>query len=107
MLFRSQVRNGQQVDPAAVVIAFPTDTSAWIGRGPFPRRVRTARAGLDGTYTITALVPGEYYIAAVAEEGFSDWQDPALLQGLTRIARQVRVTDGERRTQDLTTAVVR
>jgi protocatechuate 3,4-dioxygenase beta subunit len=102
-----QVRNGQSVDPAAVVIAFPTDASAWIGRGPFPRRVRTARAGLDGTYTITALVPGEYYVAAVAEEGFSDWQDPALLEGLTRVARQVRVIDGERRTQDLTTAVVR
>jgi hypothetical protein len=101
------VRSGQAIDPAAVVIAFPTDPSAWIGRGPFPRRVRTARAGVDGTYTITALVPGEYYVAAVAEEGFADWQDPALLAALSRIARQVRVTDGERRTQDLTTAVVR
>jgi hypothetical protein len=101
------VRTGQAVDPAAVVIAFPTDTSTWIGRGAFPRRVRTTRAGPDGVYTITALVPGEYYVAAVNEEGFADWQDPALLAALARIARQVRVVDGERRTQDLTTAVIR
>jgi hypothetical protein len=101
------VRTGQTLDPAAVVIAFPTDTSTWIGRGPYPRRVRTTRAGPDGVYIITALVPGEYYIAAVNEEGFADWQDPALLAALARVARQVRVVDGERRTQDLTTAVIK
>lgn len=101
------VRTGQAADPGAVVIAFPTDGATWIGRGPFPRRVRTARAGLDGAYSITALVPGEYYVAAVSEEGFADWQDPALLDALTRVARQVRVLDGERRTQDLTTAVIK
>ena len=101
------VRTGQGIDPGAVVIAFPTDTSAWIGRGPYPRRVRTARASADGTYTITAMVPGEYYLAAVTEDAFPDVQDPALLQALTRIARQVRVIDGERRTENVTTAVVR
>jgi hypothetical protein len=101
------IRRGNTVDPAAVVIAFPTDAAAWIGRGPFPRRVRTTRAALDGTYTITSLVPGEYFIVSVAEEGFTDWQDPALLEALTHAARTVRIGDGERRTQDLTTAVVR
>ena len=101
------VRAGQAADPGAVIIAFPTDTSMWIGRGPFPRRVRTTRARVDGAYTITALVPGEYYVAAVTEEGFSDWQDPTLLAALTRVARQVRVVEGEQRTQDLTTAVIR
>jgi hypothetical protein len=101
------VRTGQGVDPAAVVIAFPTDTSAWIGRGPYPRRLRTARAAADGAYSITGMVPGEYYLAAVTEDAFPDVQDPALLQALTRIARQVRVIDGERRTEDVRTAVVR
>ena len=101
------VRTGQRADPGAIVIAFPTDTSAWMGRGPFPRRVRTTRAGVDGTYSITALVPGEYYVAAVDESGFTDWQNPALLGALRRVARQVRVLEGERRTQDLATAVIR
>ena len=62
------VRNGPAADPGAVVIAFPTDTSAWASRGAFPRRVRTARADLEGAYTITAMVPGEYYVAAVARK---------------------------------------
>lgn len=106
-LITGHVRTGQAADPSAVIIAFPTDRTMWSGRGPFPRRVRTTRAGVDGTYTMTALVPGEYYVAAVSEEGFADWQDPALLAALTRVARQVRVVDGERRTQDLTTAVIR
>lgn len=101
------VRRNNAADPAAVVIAFPTDRAAWIGRGPFPRRVRTTRAALDGSYTINSLVPGEYFVAAVAEEGFSDWQDPALLDALSRVARTVRVGDDERRTQDLTTVVIR
>jgi hypothetical protein len=102
-----QVRSGQAADPGAVVIAFPTDASAWISRGAFPRRLRTARAGLDGAYSITALVPGEYYVAAISEASVSDVQDPALLDALTRVARQVRVVEGERRTEHLTTAVVR
>ena len=101
------VRSGQAADPGAAVIAFPTDTSAWIGRGPYPRRIRTARAGLDGAFTIAALIPGEYYVVAVNEADFADAQDPALLEALTRVARQVRVAEGERRTQDLTTAVIR
>ena len=101
------VHNGQTADPGAVVIAFPTETSAWVARGAFPRRVRTARADLEGAYTISAMVPGEYYVAAVSEAAFADLQDPALLEALIRVARQVRVLDGERRTQDLTTAVVR
>ena len=69
--------------------------------------MRTARADKDGTYTISGISAGEYYVFAVHEESFADWQDPALLEALTRVARQVRVLDGDRRTQDLTPAVIR
>ena len=101
------VRHRGAPDPGAVVVAFPTDAAAWIGRGPYPRRVRSARAGLDGTYTISALVPGEYYLAAVSEEDVADVQDPAVLEALTRVARQIRIVEDERRTQELTRTVVR
>ena len=80
---------------------------AWTGRGAYPRRMRTARADKDGSYTINGVPTGEYYVVAVHEESFADWQDPALLEALTRAARQVRVLDGDRRTQDLTPAVIR
>ena len=101
------VRSGANVDPDAVVIAFAVDAAGWASRGAFPRRMRTARADRDGAYTITGLPPGEYHVIAVHEESFADWQDPALLEALSRVARQVRVLDGERRTLDLTAAVIR
>lgn len=101
------VRTSQGADPGAVVLAFPTDSSAWGGRGAFPRRMRTARADKDGSYSFTALAPGEYYVVAVDESGFADWQDPALLEALTRVSQQIRIVDGEHREQTLTTAVIK
>lgn len=101
------VRDRQNPDSGAVVLLFPTDPAAWIGRGAYPRRMRTARADRDGSYMINGVPAGEYYMVAVHEESFADWQDPALLEALTRVARQVRVLDGDRRTQDLTAAVIR
>jgi hypothetical protein len=101
------VRAGQNGDADAVVLAFPTDSSAWTANGAFPRRMRVARTDNDGAYTINGLPPGEYNLIAVHEESFPDWQDPALLEALARVAQQVRVLEGERRVQDLTAAVIR
>jgi protocatechuate 3,4-dioxygenase beta subunit len=101
------VRDGTNADADAVVLAFPVDATAWAARGAFPRRMKTARTERDGTYTITGLPPGEYHVIAVHEESFADWQDPALLDALARVARQIRVLEGERRTLDLTAAVIR
>ena len=101
------VRAGTNPDANAVVVAFPVDSTAWAARGAFSRRMKTARTERDGTYTITGLPPGEYHVIAVHEESFADWQDPALLDALSRVARQVRVLDGERRALDLTAAVIR
>jgi hypothetical protein len=69
--------------------------------------MRTARAAKDGTYSLTALAPGEYYVVAVQEDLVGEWQDPALLQALTRVARQIRLVDGERKLQDFTSAQIR
>ena len=101
------VRDRQNPDANAVVLLFPIDSAAWTGRGPYPRRMRTARADKDGAYTISGIPAGEYFVVSVHEESFADWQDPALLDALTRVARQVRLLDGDRRTQDLTPAVIR
>ena len=101
------VRKDGNADPDAVVVAFPTDSAGWASRGAYPRRMRTARARRDGTYTMEALAAGEYYVAAIHEDEYPDWQDPALLAGLARIARTVRVLEGERRTEDLTPVIIR
>ena len=101
------VRAGQSPDPDAVVVAFPVDTAAWHSRGAYPRRMRIGRTERDGSYTITGLLPGEYHVVAIHEEIAADLEDPSLLEALTRVSRQVRLLDGERRTEDLATAVIR
>ena len=101
------VRDGMNVDPAAVVVAFPTDSSLWLSRGAYARRMRTARVDRDGRYTINGLAAGEYHLVAVHEEEIGDWQDPRVLERFARAARRIHMTDGERRSEDLTTAVIR
>lgn len=101
------VRGADGPDPTAIVLAYPIDSSIWSSSGALSRRMRTARAAKDGTYALTALAPGEYYVVAVQEDLVGEWQDPALLQALTRVARQIRVVEGERRTQDFTAAQIK
>lgn len=101
------VRGADGPDPSAIVLAYPVDSNVWSSSGALSRRMRTARAAKDGTYSLTNLAPGEYYVVAVQEDLVGEWQDPALLQALTRVARQIRVVEGERKTQDFTSAQIR
>jgi hypothetical protein len=101
------VRSGQSPDPDAVVVAFPVDSAAWQSRGAYPRRMRIGRTERDGSYTITPLLPGEYHVVAIHEEMAADLEDPSLLEALARVSRQVRLLDGERRTEDLSAAVIK
>jgi hypothetical protein len=101
------VRNNGNVDGDAVVLAYPVDANAWSSSGARPRRMRTTRAGKDGVYSLTNLAAGEYYVVAVREDNLGEWQDPSLLQSLTRVAQQTRLVDGEQKSQDLTTVTIR
>jgi hypothetical protein len=101
------VRGNGAVDGEAVVLVYPVDASAWAAAGARPRRMRTARAGKDGAYSLPNLAAGEYYVVAVREDNLGDWTDPSVLQSLTRVARQIRLVDGEQASQDLNTAAIR
>jgi hypothetical protein len=101
------VRTGQGPDGDAIVVVYPIDSAAWSSSGATSRRMRTARAAKDGSYSITGLPAGEYYVVAVKEDMVGEWQDPVLLKALAGLAQQVRIVDGERKQQDLTSAVIR
>jgi len=90
-------------DPDAVVVIFPADSSAWSDYGLNPRRVRSARAARDGSYTVTGLPAGDYYAVAIHDDTTPDWRDPRVLEDLARGASQVRLTEGDSRAQDLKT----
>jgi hypothetical protein len=90
-------------DPDALVVVFPSDASAWSDTGANPRRLRGVRAGKDGAYSFTGLPAGDYYLAAIREEAHTQWQDPEVLEELSRSASHVRLADGETRTEDVRT----
>jgi hypothetical protein len=101
------VRTKGAPDPAGLVLVFPADLDAWSSSGANPRRMRVARADSDGRYAFPNLPAGDYYIAAVKDDTVDDWWDPALLRTLARVARQIRLMDGEQKHEDLTTLEVK
>jgi hypothetical protein len=88
-------------DAVAVVLALPVDQRAWSDFGFNPRRVHSTHAASNGSYTITALPPGDYSLVAIHEDTTPEWHDPRVLDGLARSGRDVRLADGDTRVQDL------
>jgi hypothetical protein len=65
-----------------------------------------ARADNDGTFHLTSLPPGDYFVAALDRlEDAGDWQDPEFLRDIS--LRAVRVTLAERQSQTSTLRVIR
>jgi hypothetical protein len=93
-------------DPDSLLVVFPADSGGWTDYGINPRRMRSTRPSKTGAYTIAGLPPGDYYVAAVREESIAQWQDPQVLQALTRSAEQVRLSEGDPRTVDVRSVVV-
>lgn len=80
------------------IIAFSTDERTWIRNS---RAVRQTRPATDGTYSIQALPPGNYLLAAVTEVERDEWYDPGFLKELVPAGVKVRLVAGEKKTQDL------
>lgn len=96
-------RGDGAADPDAAVLVFPADVSGWVDWGLNPRRLRTLHVTPTGSFTTSGLPPGDYHVVAVPQEMAADWQDPATLEALAREAAQVRVEDGQKKTQALRT----
>jgi hypothetical protein len=88
-------------DAAAVVLALPVDQRAWSDYGLNQRRVRSTHAAPNGSYTITALPPGDYSLVAIHEDTTPAWQDPRVLDSLARSGNDVRLEEADTRVQDL------
>ena len=86
-----------QADPAALVLLFPTDSSRWRAYTPAARRMRSARVGATGEFSFASLPVGDYYVTAIADEDGADWQDPDVLDVLSRAAMRITVNDGDQK----------
>jgi len=91
----------------ALVVVFPTDPADWRAFGLWPARMKTATVSTAGTYSLTTLPAGDYFVAAIDRTLGTAWMDPVLLERLARTAPRVTLTWGAATSQDVTTVVVR
>jgi hypothetical protein len=64
-------------------------------------RIAQARPSSDGTYKITGLPPGEYYIGAMTDLEPGQVYDPAMLDELRKTSFKITIAESEKKTQDL------
>ena len=91
----------------AMMIAFPVEPAQWRNAGLWPARMKSASVSSTGTYQLSTLPAGDYFVAAIDRMYRNTWQDPALLAQIARSASRVTLTWGNGTTQNLTTVVVR
>jgi hypothetical protein len=100
---RGQVRDESgRPDPNAAVVVFPVERAFWTNFGTAPRRSMYARVDAAGRYVMQALPAGDYFIAAIDDALGDGWQDPRLLESLSRTADRFTIADAEKKTQDVT-----
>jgi hypothetical protein len=78
------------------VVAFSTDAELRYQRSRF---MGTTRGRADGSFSISSLAPGEYYVVAVNSllnaEGWGEWQDPDFLLKMAAGAARVTLANGQ------------
>jgi hypothetical protein len=90
-------------DLQADVIAFPADSAAWRGRTFGVWRHQMASVTSKGTFVLTGLPPGDYFVVAIDNRLADSAWDPAFQQRLVPGAVRVRIGVGEERTAALKT----
>jgi carboxypeptidase family protein len=93
-------------DPTASVLLFPSDRTRW----PDARRIRSfrnIRVAKNGAFSLSALIPGDYLVAAVSDAHTADWPDERLLTRLLGTASPVRIGSGQKQTVTLKTIELR
>jgi hypothetical protein len=93
-------------DTGAQIMAFPIDVTSPAFE-PSLRRLRSTRATTTGTYELSGLPPGEYFVVAAADDASADFPSLALIRTLARSATRVKIGETGDVTQDLTTVTGR
>ena len=89
-------------DPDAGVVLFPADRARWPEVRTAGRMFRSARVSKNGGFSLRPVLPGEYFIAAVADDATTDFPDPKFLEALAALSTTVRVGAGDKPSVTLT-----
>jgi protocatechuate 3,4-dioxygenase beta subunit len=93
-------------DAAAGVIVFPVDPRQWVDFSAYARGIKSAGTTRAGTYAITDLPDGDYFVVGVAREQL-DWAQPRFFETLSRVATRVTLNAGSTQALDLRTVTVK
>ena len=88
------------------MLIFPANSAGRSDYGSFPRRLQAIRVDRQAQFGTGPLPAGDYLVVAVPDEASMNWQDPAVLKSLARVASAVTIADGEPRTIVLRTVAV-
>lgn len=80
------------------IVVFPADRARW---SPGSRRIVSAKPASDGTYKVTGLPAGDYFLCALTDLDPNDLYDAAFLDQLVAGALKITLADGEKKVQDL------
>ncbi len=84
--------------PDYTIVVFAADPAYW---RPQARRIRTARPGTDGGFSVEGLPAGAYRMAAVVDMADEDAFDPAFLEQLVPASFAFTLGEGEKKVQDM------
>ena len=73
------VADGEASVAAYRVVVFPDNERLW---GETSRFVKVASPRADGTFSVDGVLPGKYFVAAIAVLDDGDWHDPEVLRRL-------------------------
>jgi hypothetical protein len=75
----------------SVVLLFPTDQTRWVDYGLTSRVVRGTNTSATGSFFLSAVPDGEYFLIAIDDEQSDGWQNPAVLAIASTQAERVVV----------------
>jgi hypothetical protein len=94
-------------DTQPAVVFFPAHYEAWLAGGTAGRLSRFIRVDGSGRFTSTGLPAGDYFIAAIPSDLANDWQDPKILEAISRGATRISMSDDEHKSVDLKPLTIR
>jgi len=95
------------VPDSGIVIVFPVQAALRANTGLWSTRMTSAVLLSNGTFRLTTVPAGEYFVTAVDRSRMATWRDPEFLAQVERQATRVTLAWGQATSQDLTMAVVR